>query len=98
LDINFKPEFFDDLDDAPGGVKMTLKFTIQVVQANGVTHNYYASEFHEAIAIAEQHLHDEDAYASHYRIFMGDFSTGTFLVAEKYGAWSDYEIRNASEI
>ena len=75
-----------------------MKFTIQVIQANGVTHNYYASDYQSAITIAEGHLHDIDAYASHYRIFQGDFKAGAFLVAEKYGIWREYEIRDTSEL
>jgi hypothetical protein len=73
-------------------------FTIQVIQLNGVTHNYGADDFQEAVAIAEHHLCNEDEYASHYRVFKGDFEKGAFLVAEKYGVWQEYEIRNVSEL
>jgi hypothetical protein len=73
-------------------------FTIQVVQLNGVTHNYGADNFQEAVATAERHLSHEYEYASHYRIFKGDFGKGAFLVAEKYGVWKEYEIRDANEL
>jgi hypothetical protein len=73
-------------------------FTIQVVQANGVTHNYYADDYQEAVATGKRHLNDEDAYASHYRVFKGDFKLGAFLVAEEYGVWTKYEIRNINEL
>jgi hypothetical protein len=82
----------------PDIVMGDLLFTIQVVQLNGVTHNYCANDYQEAIAIAERHLYHEDEYASHYRIFKGDFERGAFLVAEKYGAWREYEIRDVNEL
>jgi hypothetical protein len=77
---------------------MKQGFTIQVVQMNGITHNYSASGFQDAVKIADHHLYDEDAYASHYRIFKGDFAFGAFLVAEKYGVWREYEIRDVDEL